>query len=202
MENETKADPRVKRTRRLLQQAMNDLMHEKSFSDITVQDITARADVNRATFYAHFVDKYDLVNAIIRDRFQAMLDDKLSEQPVFTRENLYLLIQTVYAYLDGFPGQCSTAHLHREQGLMVQQVQIQTYTVLLEWLSRVPSSAKSGSVSAEVAAMMISWAIFGPIVQSSWGSHKMPSQQLIDQMMTLIQSVFEQYMARSHALQG
>jgi len=53
-------DPRARRTRKLLQQAMNTLMGEKSFTDITIQDITTRAEVNRATFYKHFIDKYDL----------------------------------------------------------------------------------------------------------------------------------------------
>jgi hypothetical protein len=43
-------DPRVKRTRQLLQRAFVDLIHEKSFEAITVQDIAERATLNRATF--------------------------------------------------------------------------------------------------------------------------------------------------------
>ena len=54
------ADPRVKRTRKLLQDALLELLAEKSFDAITVQDIAERSTINRATFYAHFVDKYDL----------------------------------------------------------------------------------------------------------------------------------------------
>ena len=51
-------DPRVKRTRQLLQQAFMSLMMEGRFRDITVQEIADRATVNRATFYAHFEDKF------------------------------------------------------------------------------------------------------------------------------------------------
>ena len=47
-----KVDPRVKRTRQLLQNALMELVQEKSQGSITVQDIAARAEVNRATFYA------------------------------------------------------------------------------------------------------------------------------------------------------
>ncbi|MFN8375701.1 MAG: TetR/AcrR family transcriptional regulator [Anaerolineae bacterium] len=193
-------DPRARRTRKLLQQAMNALMSQKSFTDITIQDITARAEVNRATFYKHFVDKYDLVNAIIRDNFQQSLDAKLPREPLFTRDNLYLLIQTVYEYLASFPGQCSTVHLHRDQGLMVQQVQVQTYTTLLEWLRRSPVPVDTAAL--DLTAMMASWAIFGPILQSSWasGHHKTINQALVEQLLNLVESAFKVYMVEDAAL--
>ena len=69
-EKETKDDPRSKRTRRMLQKALNELMTEKKFSEISVQDITAKAEINRATFYAHFDDKYELLNAGIHFQFE------------------------------------------------------------------------------------------------------------------------------------
>jgi AcrR family transcriptional regulator len=46
-------DPRVRRTRKLLQDALRSLLFERRFSRISVQDIAERATVNRATFYAH-----------------------------------------------------------------------------------------------------------------------------------------------------
>ena len=51
-----RVDPRVLRTRRLLQDALLSLAHEKAFTDITVADITDRATVNRSTFYQHYPD--------------------------------------------------------------------------------------------------------------------------------------------------
>ncbi len=55
------ADRRVQRTRRLLQEACIDLILEKGYSEVTVQDVLDRADVGRSTFYAHFRDKDDLL---------------------------------------------------------------------------------------------------------------------------------------------
>ncbi|KKX53667.1 TetR family transcriptional regulator [Brevibacillus borstelensis cifa_chp40] len=54
-------DPRVRRTRQLLQDAFTSLIQEKGYEAITVQDITERATLNRATFYLHYRDKQDLM---------------------------------------------------------------------------------------------------------------------------------------------
>lgn len=53
-------DRRSRRTRGRLNSAMVELITEKRFDDITVQNVIDRADVGRATFYTHFRDKEDL----------------------------------------------------------------------------------------------------------------------------------------------
>ena len=54
-------DKRKERTRRAIQQAFVELIAERGFSDVTVQDILDRTGVGRATFYAHFHGKEDLL---------------------------------------------------------------------------------------------------------------------------------------------
>src|SRR5215204_4599905 len=56
-----KDDRRSRRTRQLLGDALVELMLEKHFESITVQDILDRADVGRSTFYAHYTDKESLL---------------------------------------------------------------------------------------------------------------------------------------------
>ncbi|MEK4027282.1 MULTISPECIES: TetR/AcrR family transcriptional regulator [Bacillaceae] len=56
-----KMDPRVVRTRRMLRDALVELIRERGYEKITVQDITNRATLNRATFYLHYRDKLDLL---------------------------------------------------------------------------------------------------------------------------------------------
>ena len=68
-------DPRVLRTRRLIFDAMLELLQAKNFDEITVQDIARTATINRVTFYAHFQDKYALLDALMRQRFRARLDE-------------------------------------------------------------------------------------------------------------------------------
>ena len=54
-------DRRVQRTQQLLRAALLSLIEEKGFEDLTVQQIIDRANVGRATFYAHFDSKEDLL---------------------------------------------------------------------------------------------------------------------------------------------
>lgn len=56
-----KLDPRVIRTRLMLRDALVELIHERGYEKITVQDITKKATLNRATFYLHYRDKLDLL---------------------------------------------------------------------------------------------------------------------------------------------
>src|SRR6201997_5013628 len=66
-------DPRVRRTRELLQGALRKLLEQKGFDSITVQDITEAATLNRATFYAHYPDKFALLGELIRVSFLQLM---------------------------------------------------------------------------------------------------------------------------------
>lgn len=56
----TKTDRRVRRTRELLQKALIELISERGYDAITIQDIVDRADVGRTTFYLHYNSKDEL----------------------------------------------------------------------------------------------------------------------------------------------
>lgn len=58
---EKKTDRRVLRTRQRIKETFAQLMEEKGFEAMTVRDLTERADINRGTFYLHYLDKYDLL---------------------------------------------------------------------------------------------------------------------------------------------
>ncbi len=77
-----KEDLRIVRTRKLLSNTLLDLMQEESIEKISVIDLCNKAMINRATFYAHFEDKYHLLNFALDE-----LKDTLYES--FTRENKF-----------------------------------------------------------------------------------------------------------------
>ena len=69
----SRVDPRVTRTRKLIRDALISLLAEKTFSAINVQDVAERATINRATFYAHYTDKFALLYALVREDFATYL---------------------------------------------------------------------------------------------------------------------------------
>ena len=67
-----KSDRRVRYTRMVLKQALLSLMLERPIPRITVTEICERAEVNRATFYAHYADPYDLLARIENELFESI----------------------------------------------------------------------------------------------------------------------------------
>lgn len=79
-------DLRVRRTRKMLQEALIELTVEKGFPAVTVRDITERAMVNRSTFYRHYLDKYDLLNQYTDELYTLISEgtakaDKMEHRP-------------------------------------------------------------------------------------------------------------------------
>ncbi|MDX2139499.1 MAG: TetR/AcrR family transcriptional regulator [Chloroflexota bacterium] len=67
-----KLDRRQRRTRTALRKALMELIIEKSFDAITLQDIVDRADISRATFYLHYKDKEDLLFKSMKDIYDEL----------------------------------------------------------------------------------------------------------------------------------
>ncbi len=188
---DTRLDPRVKRTRQLLQNALVNLMQETPFGQITVQDITARAEVNRATFYAHFENKYALLNYNVREGFQQRLEDKLSSEPQLTLANLHSLTLTVCEYLAEFTGHCGTAAQNPDQIMMVRQVQAYTHELILDWLQKSPNPPQN--ISPDVIAEVASWTIFGVVLWWTDTGRTISAEALTDQILTLLQTGLQPY---------
>lgn len=103
-------DPRVIRTKQLIKIAFRELLSVKGFDDITITDITKKATINRATFYAHYEDKYALLIAITEDVFYEMLPDSLLHAPTINQESCEQLIKLVYQYIITFYKVCKMEH--------------------------------------------------------------------------------------------
>lgn len=67
-------DRRQRKTREAIFSAFIELLHEKEFGQITVGQIIEKADVGRATFYAHFETKEFLLKALCEDLFCHVFD--------------------------------------------------------------------------------------------------------------------------------
>ncbi len=69
---EKKEDRRVRRTKKLLTQALTQLLQEKQINEITVKELTDLADMNRGTFYLYYKDTFDMLEKIEDGMFEAL----------------------------------------------------------------------------------------------------------------------------------
>jgi len=182
--DEKKVDPRIKRTRQLLKEALMGLMAEKSFQAITIQDIAERATVNRVTFYAHFEDKYALLEYTIREMIKQQLHGQLPEGSPFSSESLARLILTVCEFVAGTNHHCPPPHGQFEP-LMEKQIKAEVYDVLRAWLVETPSELPRRA-APELAAMVASWAIYGAAVQWSQQERPQPAREFVQQVLPII----------------
>ena len=161
-------DPRITRTRNLILNAFIDLLPEKGFQSITVQNITEKAKVNRATFYAHFPDKYALLDFSIQQMFRQEIEKRTLNACHYNEDNLRVLIVMVCEFVSKAHSHCSISEPQFES-LVENQVKKQLQELLQFWLGQTNSN-----VDPKIAATATSWAIYGLAVQ--WNSDKSPKK--------------------------
>ena len=157
MSRRDREDPRIVRTRQLIVRAFQELLGEKEFEALTIQEIADRATINRVTFYAHFEDKYVLLEAAFNQSFASELCAIVSPTSEFNPSNLQLLIETVCIFLEKSYAHCArSGRAHVEAGLG-RQLQQRLYAFVLTWLEQTDSDQDAAELQATVA----SWAIYG-----------------------------------------
>lgn len=118
-------DRRVGRTRQALQDALIDLILEKGYEKISVQEICARANIGRTTFYAHFLDKADLL-----EKSFAEFIDVLHFTIAHNQEPRQLMpLTTIFQHI-AERADLAKAYLRQPPLLRSVQQQLSTFTVL------------------------------------------------------------------------
>ena len=95
-------DRRVRKTRRALQDALSELIGEKELHSITINELTERADIHRATFYAHYNDIYDLYRRM-EDSILSDIASIVHINPAHSYESLF---RTMIDYFRDNAGFC------------------------------------------------------------------------------------------------
>lgn len=184
----TQPDPRTKRTRQWIINAFGELLTEKTFDAITINDISERASVNRATFYNYFEDKYDLMEQAVNEMIRSTLYQHLEPDSDFDAGNLTLLIQTVCEFLDYLHAKCAPSNRKQFDSLVEQQVKSEVYIILFRWLDENKSNSPTANKKADLQATVTSWAIYG--AAQKWLATPMhePARIFADRVLPLIVS--------------
>src|SRR5205823_4907988 len=155
------------------------------FEAITVQDIAERSTLNRATFYAHFEDKHDLLDSIIREGVEQALAGIVPATAALSAATLRTLCHTVFDYLAQVQDHCQPRD-KQFAPLLDKAVQDVLYGFIVRWLQRVPAAKLPGGASGETVAAVLSWVIFGVGSQWSRGLRTQPADAVAAQVVAVL----------------
>jgi AcrR family transcriptional regulator len=182
---EEKLDPRVKRTRGLILEAFEHFLAEKGFETISVQDVTDRANINRATFYAHFPDKYALLDYSIQKMFMSEIEKRTLNVCTYSPENLRNLILAVVEFLSHLHTGCAQPHQQFES-LVEGTIKKEIFNLLSYWL-------RNSKVPTEIPATVATWAIYGLASHYSHLKKRPALEKFVDEAFPLVAVNLEQF---------
>jgi AcrR family transcriptional regulator len=175
-------DPRILRSRRMLMDSLVRLLSKKEFEDISVQEITDEATLNRATFYLHYTDKNALLRAMTAERFRDLIARRgLS----FTNcdgalRAIALGVCDYLAETTGCPGRLAKMPL---EGSIIPVVE----GIFREGAGNHPLKA---GVSPELLATTAAWAIFGAARSWYQTPDRIPAEEMAGKIEAMVKPVF------------
>ena len=184
---EEKLDPRVKRTRNLILRSFESLLAEKGFETISVQDVTDKAEINRATFYAHFQDKYVLLDYSIGQMFKQEIEKRTLNACHYTPDNLRNLILAVCEFLSNMHSKCAQPHQQFES-LTEGTIKNILFELLTHWLKQTGTK-----ISTDIPATVATWAIYGLASHYSHMKKRPALEKFVDEALPLVAVNLEQF---------
>jgi AcrR family transcriptional regulator len=179
-------DPRIRRTRKLLQGALENLIQSKSFDEISVQDITEAATVNRATFYDHYTDKFALFEALVAGGFHELLAARQVRYDMGCPAAVGAIIQAACDYLTQVHAGGACDRQTAFEPLMDAAIVAAIQRLLMEGMQRAePVKAM------ELVATSVSWAICGGVKQWFSTPERPPAEAFVPQLLGLILPMLE-----------
>ena len=178
-------DPRILRTRQLLQDALRKLLELKEFDKISVQDITEAATVNRATFYAHYQDKFALLGELIRITFLDLLTQRNATFDGGCSTAFQVIILAVCDYLSELQ-KSHSFNQHQFEPFVEATVIDQIRIVLLDGFQRHPVVR---NIRAEMIAATASWAIYGAVKQWVNTADRVSAEEFVSVAVELVRPI-------------
>lgn len=167
-------DRRVQRTRQLLVDALVDLILEKGYETVTVQEIIDRANVGRSTFYAHFIDKQQLLMSAFEQLRELLAQQQDAAQTATETESPRLLrfSQVLFEHAQGHY-RIYKATLGKQSGAIVRaQMQGVLFDLVREEFEPLASRHSPSPVSLDVMVHYTVSAFMGLLTW--WLDQKMP----------------------------
>ena len=178
-------DPRIRRTRELMRQALAKLLENKEFDKISVQDIADAATINRATFYDHYADKFSLLECMVGSRFHDLLAEQDLEFEAGCQSALKAIVMALCDYLARMQGPDCKRELEPHMETAIIGVVRRT---LLDGVRRHP---RADAIAPEMVAATASWAIYGAAKEWVRTPDRCSPEEIANTVMTLVAPIFQ-----------
>lgn len=155
----TKEDPRILRTRKLIMDSFIELSSKKEFKDITVKDITTEAMINRATFYYHFKDIYDLLEKVLSEVLLINLNGAIYEGYELNEDSIISIFIAITNFQTSLSNRCHRGYEDTIARIIREQLEIIFYKMLLK------QNATEEDQALKITAVILSWGIYGASVE-------------------------------------
>ena len=175
-------DPRIRRTRQLLQEALQTLLRSRKFEEISVHDITEEATVNRATFYDHYTDKFALLDALAAGGFHKLLHEREVQFDGTCPTAASGIIRATCDYLAQMHGERSACTERSATGLLVDAAIIAAIQRVLTANQPLP----------ELATSAASWAIYGAAKEWFFTPNQSPVEEIVPSILALVLPILQQ----------
>ncbi len=149
------------------------LSEKKEFKDITVKDITTEAMINRATFYYHFEDIYDLLEKVLSEVLLINLKGDQFENNEINEEGIITIFKAIANFQASLSNRCHRGYEDTIARIIRDQLEVIFYKMLLK------QHNTEGDESLKVTAVMLSWGIYGASVEWRRNSNSITPQEYI-----------------------
>lgn len=162
--------------------AFAQLLLKKEFKDITINDITKEATVNRATFYYHFVDKYDLLEKVLRKEFMDTVCHEIAEYTTLDQTTIKNIFLCVTSFQTSVSARCRSSFeaFNTTIEAIIQKELEKAFNQML-----VNKHSNTSHESLRIVAVMLSWGMIGASIDWRHNS-TLPAEEYIELAMPYV----------------
>lgn len=178
--DEVKTDPRIIRTRKFIMDAFIELSGKKEFKDITIKDITTEAMINRATFYYHFEDIFDLLEKVLSEVLLINLEREAYKEEEINEQSLTSLFKAITNFQLSLSNRCHRGYEDTIARIIREQLEVIFYKMLLK------QNGVEEDEALKVSALMLSWGLYGASVEWRRNSQNVTPEEYIKRVIPFI----------------
>ena len=188
---ETKYDLRIVRTYKSLREAFLQLMSQKHFEDITVNELCERAMIRRTTFYKHFADKYEFFGFFVR-QLQADFDASNTASADYQNPQSFFM-SIIYHVMNFLKEHDRFVNNVLSSNLLPTLLNILSEQITLDITEKIKIGIKKGidvPASPEIIASFLTGAIIHTVRWWFMQKKQLSEEKLIQELEKILNSLF------------